>query len=168
MAEGQATLHMLCGKIAAGKSTLAARLADAPRTVLISEDHLLTSLYPGEILTPDDFGRRERRLQRAIGPHIISLLEAGLSVVLDFQANTPAARAWMRSLFEAADAGHALHHLRASDEACLARLRARNAAGAHPCQVSDADFERFTRFFVPPAEEEGFNVVVHEDGQDQG
>ncbi len=31
------TLHMLCGKIAAGKSTLAASLASAPRTVLIAD-----------------------------------------------------------------------------------------------------------------------------------
>jgi predicted kinase len=34
------TLHMLCGKIAAGKSTLARQLADVPFTVLLSEDPL--------------------------------------------------------------------------------------------------------------------------------
>lgn len=165
MAESRATLHMLCGKIAAGKSTLAARLGARADTVLISEDHLLSSLYPGEIRTLDDFVRCESRLRQAIGPHVVSLLEAGLSVVLDFQANTPAARAWMRGLCEAAGARHALHHLRASDESCKARLRARNAAGDHHYQVSDEDFELFTRFFVPPAEEEGFNVIVHEDHQ---
>jgi hypothetical protein len=27
--------------------------------------------------------------------------------------------------------------------------------------VGDADYELFTRYFVPPAPEEGFNVVVH-------
>lgn len=39
------TLHMICGKIAAGKSTLAARLAEADRTVLIAEDDWLGALY---------------------------------------------------------------------------------------------------------------------------
>ncbi|WP_422063906.1 AAA family ATPase [Shimia sp.] len=32
------TLYMLCGKIAAGKSTLAAKLATAENAVLIAED----------------------------------------------------------------------------------------------------------------------------------
>jgi len=32
-----------------------------------------------------------------------------MSVVLDFPANIPASRAWMRSSFEAADCGHKLH-----------------------------------------------------------
>ncbi|MEG2632911.1 MAG: AAA family ATPase, partial [Comamonas sp.] len=41
-----AVLHMLCGKIAAGKSTLARQLAAAPRTVRINEDDWLSSLYP--------------------------------------------------------------------------------------------------------------------------
>ena len=40
------TLHMICGKIAAGKSTLARRLADQPNTILISEDVWLSTLYP--------------------------------------------------------------------------------------------------------------------------
>ncbi len=31
-----ATLHLLCGKIASGKSTLATRLAEAPNTVRLS------------------------------------------------------------------------------------------------------------------------------------
>ena len=36
------TLHLVCGKIAAGKSTLANRLANAPATVLISEDYWMS------------------------------------------------------------------------------------------------------------------------------
>ena len=33
------TLHLLCGKAGAGKSTLAARLADNPATLLLAQDH---------------------------------------------------------------------------------------------------------------------------------
>lgn len=44
-----ATLHLVCGKIAAGKSTLTSELARAQNTVLISEDKWLSTLYPGEI-----------------------------------------------------------------------------------------------------------------------
>lgn len=161
------TLHMLCGKIASGKSTLAARLAAEPRTMVLSEDHLLARLYPNEIATLEDFVRCSGRLREAIAPTICDLLRAGVSVVLDFQANTPASRAWMRQVFEAAGAPHRLHYLAASDEACKARLRARNQAGAHDYQVSDAEFDLFTSHFTPPAENEGFDVERHGDDDKQ-
>jgi predicted kinase len=32
------TLHMLCGKIAVGKSTLAAKLGESPATIVIVQD----------------------------------------------------------------------------------------------------------------------------------
>ncbi|MFN3945112.1 MAG: AAA family ATPase [Allosphingosinicella sp.] len=161
MDQGRATLHMLCGKIAAGKSSLAARLAAAPATVLLAEDHLLARLYPGEIASLDDYRRCAGRLRGAIERHIVDLLKEGVSVVLDFQANTPAARAWMRSLFEAAGADHRLHWLDTPEAVCKARLAARNAAGTHDYQVSDEEFDLFTRHFVPPASDEGFALVVH-------
>jgi len=47
------TLHVLCGKIAAGKSTLAARLGGLPETVLVAEDAWLNALYPGEVQSPN-------------------------------------------------------------------------------------------------------------------
>jgi hypothetical protein len=45
-------------------------------------------------------------------------LGAGLSVVLDWPANTVAGRAWMRGIFEAAGAEHKLHFLDVPDEVC--------------------------------------------------
>ncbi|WP_374197288.1 AAA family ATPase, partial [Janthinobacterium sp. UMAB-60] len=48
------TLHLVCGKIASGKSTLTTRLASAPQTVRISEDSLLAQLYPGQIASLAD------------------------------------------------------------------------------------------------------------------
>lgn len=155
-------LHLMCGKIAAGKSTLAALLAEAPDTVLIGEDGLLARLYPGEIATIADYARCAGRLREAIAPHIQALLRAGISVVLDFQMNTLATRAWGRSLFEGAETAHVLHYLRLSDEVCKARLNARNAAGTHEYAASDAEYDLFTSHFVAPGEAEGFNLVVHD------
>ena len=158
---GSGTLHAFCGKIASGKSFLATSIADAPQTILISEDALVSRLYPGEIATIDDYVRVATRLRAAIGPHVAALLRTGLNVVVDFQANTPAARAWIRSVFEQAGANHELHYLDVSDEVCKSRLAERNATGAHEYQVSEADFELFNSYVVPPASAEGFNVVVH-------
>ena len=156
---GRATLHMICGKIAAGKSTLAARLATRPGTIRVIEDAWLACLYKDEQKTLEDYVRNSRRLREAMGDHVVALLEAGLSVVLDFPANTPASRQWMRSLFERAGADHRLHFLDVPDEVCKARLRARNAAGTHAFNASDAEFDLFTSYFVPPSADEGFEVA---------
>jgi predicted kinase len=108
-ADGQrATLHLICGKIAAGKSTLAAQLATRPGTILISEDAWLSRLFGDQQKSIEDYARNSRRLREAMGDHIVALLRAGLSVVLDFPANMPASRHWMRSLFERAGTSHRL------------------------------------------------------------
>lgn len=157
----KATLYMLCGKIAAGKSTLAASLASTPQTVLISEDQWLARLFAGEIQSVGDYVRCAARLRDAMGPHLVQVLRAGVSVVLDFPANTLANRSWMRGIIDEAGAAHELHFLDVADDVCRARLRARNAAGEHEFAASDAEFNLITRHFVPPGPEEGFNVVIH-------
>lgn len=156
------TLHLLCGKIAAGKSTLAARLATADRTVLISEDDWLAGLYQDQLVKPKDYVRYAASLRSVMGPHIVQLLAAGISVVLDFQANTVESRRWMRGLIDEAGSDNTLHVLAPPDEVCLARLRQRNTSGAHPFTVSEEQFHQISRYFVPPTRDEGFTVVFHD------
>lgn len=153
------TLHLVCGKIASGKSTLTSQLAQAPHTVRISEDSLLAQLYPGQIASLADYVACAARLRAAMAPLALQMLRAGVSVVLDFPANTPASRAWMRELFQQAGTPHVLHYLDVPDEECKARLRRRNASGLHPFSTSDAQFDDITRHFVPPSAEEGFDIV---------
>lgn len=157
-------LHMLCGKIAAGKSTLAASLASAPGTVLIAEDEWLNALFADELVSLPDYVRCSSKLRRIMAPHVAALLNAGASVVLDFPANTVEQRAWMRGILEKTTAAHQLHLLDAPDEVCLARLRMRNSQGDHPFAVTEAQFRQFSSHFVAPTRDEGFNVVRHDDG----
>ncbi len=156
------TLYLLCGKIAAGKSTLARRLAARPATLLIGQDHWMSNLFSDDKLkTIDDFARLSARLCAAMGPHVVDILRQGLSVVLDFPANTVAYRNWMRSLITQAGVAHELHLLDVPDTICKQRLRERNAGGEHPYQVSEATYDLFMSYFVPPEPNEGFNIIVH-------
>ncbi|MFS2176762.1 AAA family ATPase [Rhizobium pisi] len=161
MSLNEPTLHLVCGKIAAGKSTLTSALGRMPNTIVVKEDYWLARLYPGEQNNLDDYIRDSRRLRDAISEHLISLLRGGVSVVLDFPANTPGSRAWMRTLFEEAGCARQLHFLDVADEVCKARLHQRNEGGEHEFKVSDEDFALFTSHFVPPSAEEGFEVIVH-------
>ncbi len=155
------TLHLVCGKAAAGKSTLTAALGQGAQTVVLSEDDWLSALYADQMTTLGDYLHISAKLRAAMTPHIVALLRAGLSVVLDFAANTVETRHWMRSLIDAADVAHVLHYLDVPDDVCLARLRARNARGDHPFAVTDVEFERLAKHFVPPSEDEGFTIVRH-------
>jgi len=155
------TLYLICGKIGAGKSTLAQQLASRPATLLISEDHWMSNLFAGDLKTIEDYGRLSARLRAAMGPHVVDILRQGLSVVLDFPANTVTSRDWMRSLIVHAEVAHELHLLDLPDAICKQRLRERNARGEHPFQVTDAEYDQFTRCFLAPGPDEGFNVIVH-------
>jgi predicted kinase len=155
------TLYLLCGKIAAGKSTLARRLAARPETLLISEDHWTSRLFADDLKTIDDYSLYSARLRAAMGPHVVDILRQGLSIVLDFPANTVRVRSWMRSLIDQSGAAHELHLLDVPDTICKQRLRERNAGGEHPYQVSEAEYDLFTSYFVRPAPGEGFSVIVH-------
>jgi predicted kinase len=159
----RATLYCIYGTIAAGKTTLARKLAAQHGAVLLCEDEWLVRLE-AEIASFDDFRRQARRLRAAIGPHVVELLRLGISVALDFAANTVNDRAWIRSLFEAANAAHELHVIDVPEEVCRARLRARNAnkpEGLYFGSVPEEMFEPVSRLIVPPSDAEGFNVIRH-------
>ena len=156
------TLIFFCGKMAAGKSTLARQLASGERTVLLVQDELLAQLYPGEILEMRDFMDRSRRLHAALTPPIIGTLAAGVSVVLDFPANTLNQRAWFRELIARSGAPHQMHVIEASDALCKRQLRERSKhlpPGAP--WTNDADFDAVTAYFQPPTADEGFTIVRH-------
>ena len=155
------TLHMVCGKIASGKSTLCSKLGASPGTIVISEDAWLGGLFADKMKTGVDFLQYSTKLRTTITPHVTALLNAGLSVVLDFAANTVAQRQWMQEIVLASGAEHQLHYLDVADEVCLERLRARNAEGKHEFAATEAQFRKFTAHFVPPADDEGLTIVRH-------
>jgi predicted kinase len=165
MSERNAKLLFFCGKMAAGKSTLSRKLAAEEGAVLLVEDEFLVRLFPGQIVDLAAYVTFSSRIREALGPHIASLLSMGVSVVLDFPANTRRQRAWFRRLIDESGAGHELHFIDASDALCLRQLRERSRdLPAGSPWTGEAEFHAVTAFFEPPAEDERFHVVRHECG----
>ncbi len=140
---------------------MAAELGRAPATVVVSEDHWLAALFAEELTSVGDYVRCSARLRTAMEPHLVGLLQSGVSVVLDFPANTPELRKWVRGVLDEAGCAHKLHFLDVPDDVCRDRLRRRNAAGDHAFAVTDEQFDLITKHFVAPSDEEGFKVVVY-------
>jgi len=163
--ERSAKLFFLCGKMAAGKSTLARALADREEAILLVSDEWLGRLYPVEIVDVPAFITYSTRLNEALTPHICALLDRGLSIVLDFPGNTRRQRAWFRHLLDASGAGHELHVIEASDDVCKRQLRARSAGLPEGTPwTTDAEFDAITAYFDPPSPDEGFAIVRHPRG----
>ena len=163
MSESRATLYFMCGKMAAGKSTLSKELARIHSAVLLNQDDWLAALYPGEILNISDYVRCSGRLRDALGPLIVDLLTRGTSVVLDHPGNTRKQRQWFRDLFERANAPHELHFIDAADDTCKRQLKQRSAAlPAGSAWTTDVEFDAITAYFQAPEDDENFNVIRHE------
>ena len=160
-----ATLMFLCGKMAAGKSTLSRQLAERQDAVLVVQDEFLAALFPGEIVDVPAFVERYGRLQTALAPHIRALLTRGVSVVLDFVGNTRTQRAWFRTLVDGTGAELELHYVEASDALCKRQLEQRSAhLPPGTAWTSDTEFDAITALFQAPADDEGFTVIRHERG----
>jgi predicted kinase len=156
-------LFFFCGKMAAGKSTLAREIAQREDALLLVQDELLLKLFPDEIVDISTFVKYSSRLYEALAAHICTLLSKGMFVVLDFPGNTRTQRAWFRELFERAIADHELHYVDAPDELCKRQLRQRSHGLAEGSAfTSDAEFDAITKYFQAPSDDENFNVIHHQ------
>lgn len=156
-------LHFIAGRVGAGKTTLARGLALEVPAVHICEDQWIAALG-GEVRTLRDYVRHSTRCRGLMETHLRDVLRVGASVVLDFAANTPRDRAWVRRIFDSVGADHVLHVLETPEEVCLERLRRRNASrpqGLYWFEVDEALFHEAARHYVPPTEAEGFHLVHH-------
>ncbi len=155
------TLLLFTGKMGAGKSTTAQRIANERNAVLISEDAWLSQLYPGQIGSFDDYIRYASQLRPLVKSHVVNILQTGTDVVMDFPANTLRQRAWFKELITEAGAPHELIYLDVSDDCCLRQIEKRRVEQLERARYdTEAMFREVSAYFEPPTLDEGFNLQI--------
>ena len=153
------TLHFFSGKMAAGKSTLSKQVAKEENAILFCEDEWLKELYSEEIQTIPDYLKYSARLKIVMKKLVMSLLIDGVSVVMDFPANTKEQRMWFREIFEKLDVAHTLHFVDKSDAVCKKQLRERSEnLPEGSAFTSEKEFDMITKYFQSPIDDENFNL----------
>ncbi|MBD2189514.1 AAA family ATPase [Pseudanabaena mucicola] len=155
------TLIFFCGKMGSGKSTLSCKIAEELNAILLSEDKWLSTIYPEEIQNFDDYLKYSKRLKLLLKNHVIDILNAGLSVVMDFPANTINQRAWFKEIFLSASIPHKLIYLDVDEKTCLKGIEKRRETNPERAKFDTEDvFHHVTSFFQPPSVDEGFYIEV--------
>src|SRR5690625_5570766 len=70
----QGKLYFLCGKMGAGKSTKAKQLAIDKHAVLLSEDEWLSSIYPNQIESFEDYLKFSAQIKPLVKKHVQNIL----------------------------------------------------------------------------------------------
>lgn len=156
----QGTLTFFCGKMGAGKSTRSKAISIEDNAVLISEDDWLSSHFPGQISTFEDYLRLSASIKPFIKLHVQSILKTGTNVVMDFPANTISQRAWFKLLCSEVGCKHELYYLNLSDEQCLSQIAKRRSEQPERAQFdTETVFNQVTKFFEPPSDSEELKIL---------
>ena len=149
------TLIFFCGKMGAGKSTLAKRLAEEKGAVLISEDDLLSKLYAGKIKSVKDYKLYSDKLKPVVIDTVQQILKRGVNVVLDFPANTERQRLWLRNISDEVHSEHTCYFVDRNDEVCIGQLLKRGNPNTDTVEM----FRAITKYFTEPSNSEDINTV---------
>lgn len=153
-------LVLFCGKMGPGRTRLSKAIASETRAVLVSEDEWLAAHYPGLIKSFDDYLEYSTLIRPFLKHHVQRILAAGVTVVLDYPANTARQKKWLVGLSNEIGCEHELIYLNVSDEACLEHLALRREEQPERALFDTEEvFHEVTGYFEAPGENEGINII---------
>jgi predicted kinase len=158
--EGTPTAHLMCGLVAAGKSTYARKLAAERGAFYASLDAWMLQLHGIRFHEPA-YGPLADRCRLQIWSVAEQILRLGHDAVLDWNSFHPERRRVWKDRIESAGFPVHLHYIDVSLETAVARAAERAAAGDPTSYVlTEADVRQHASIFVPPSPAEGIATTV--------
>ena len=155
------TVHLVFGRVGAGKTTYARQYARDRRAVFFCLDEWMANLFTMDAPQPLTLAwmlPRVERAERQIWAAAQQILAAGVDVVLELGFFTRAQRDRMRALA----AGHEIqtHVVDAPAAVRRDRVRARNQSAEMTIEVDDATFDWAEGYFEPLGDDEQQGAVI--------
>lgn len=151
-----ATLHLICGTIASGKTTYARRMMAQKPALLLSVDEVTLAL--GGILPPERHDDATARIKQHLMQKAQEALAAGLDVIFDWGFWGAAERQATEAYLQSAGTRHVWHYIDISDKRWAMHIAKRNRAvqRGESCAyyVDEGLKQKCTAMFQPPRREE--------------
>ncbi|MGD0021365.1 MAG: ATP-binding protein [Smithellaceae bacterium] len=155
----QPTIHMLCGLICSGKTTLARKLEKDFNAVAFSPDEWMAQLFGSE--HTDQYGFKYAPKVHALVCKIYErLLQLNVDVILDSGFWSKFERDQVRRKAVELGVKHKLYFLDCSKDICMQRLRERNTQRRPDAIViPENKFLQSLNLFQPPGADEEFEHI---------
>jgi predicted kinase len=159
------TVHLICGTIGAGKTTLARRISSEQRALRFSLDEWVMQLFGSEAPDPmmfDWWSERCQRCRERIWSVCEDVLAQQLDVVLDFGFTSSEQREEFRQRAQQRGAAVHLHVVTAESALRWQRVQARNRdrAETFAIVVTEAMFQGSEGWWQPPTSEERAGAIT--------
>lgn len=154
--------ELICGKIACGKTTVAEKLRDEGRRVILSVDEITLSLFDENL--GDQHEIICARAQGYLFEMSLKLIEKGVSPILDWGFWTKKSRDEAEAFFASRNIPVRWHYVCPAERERLKRIDKRNALSkegkTQAYFVTDAIFQKCEELFETP--EDGRMDVIHD------
>ncbi|MBR6790208.1 MAG: ATP-binding protein [Oscillospiraceae bacterium] len=151
-----AKVHLICGRICSGKTTLAKTLAEEHNAVILSCDEVTWALFGNDLGEKHD--QMTGRIRTYLLQKAVEIIRAGTGVILDWGFWTAAYRREIREYFAAASVEVCWHYVTVSPVEWERRIGKRNAAvlsgESHDYFVDEGLRAKLERLFEEPEENE--------------
>ena len=141
-------VYLICGKICAGKSTYAKKLAKEKNAVILSADEV-TTLFAKDLGEQHD--EIALRVRQYLMEKAVRIAQCGCPVILDWGFWTKAMRRDANSFFRSRGIAPVWHYLDGSDAVWAERISQRNLCPGQADYVVDEGLkQKCLQLFEPP------------------
>ena len=118
-------VYLICGKICSGKTTYSKKLCEENKSILLSVDEIMLSLFD-QCCGRELHMEYERRIKDHLFKKSLEIIEKGFDVVLDWGFWTMEERESVKEFYKSRTIDCELHYIEISDETWEQQLNKRN------------------------------------------
>ncbi len=147
---------LMCGPAGSGKSTLAKKFEETGMTILSYDAESFKRGFKEHPL-PEDV---VRDIKNYLDLKLISLIEQGTDVILDYSFWSREMRAEYISLLKAYSIEPKIYYIKTPKEVAMERIRKRNGSHQNDIMLTEETASLYYDHFQPPAADEGEIIVI--------